>query len=72
VVLKVLIGIRLLPEQEPAGRVESAFRVLASADSERYQDKKIPADHSYIKQVRNPEEFSDSQRQKQRNPLAKL
>ncbi len=54
-----------------AGR-PGRIRVLVSADSERYQDKKIPADHSYIKQVHNPEEFSDSQRGEQHNPPAKL
>ena len=49
----------------------SHIRALVPADSERYQDKKIPADHTYIKQVRHPEAFSDSQRQDQGNPLGK-
>ncbi len=39
------------------------IRVLVSADSERYQDKKIPADNTYVKQVYNPEAFSHSQRE---------
>ena len=39
------------------------IRALVSADSERYQDKKIPADNTYVKQVHNPEAFWDSQRE---------
>ena len=49
----------------------SHIRALVPADSERYQDKKIPADNTYVKQVRHPEAFSDSQRQDQGNPLGK-